>query len=511
MKKGKKIVLLLSAAILLATSMPVELYVEAGNRATTLDTATLTDGAVWNNLAGDVTVEKDTLIFPKESTKSTRFISKTSTQANSELKVFAKLNCGITFNQLPKDQKFALAFGLTGIESGMEEAGNVEVVFSNDNGVKVEVVAYEKAQTPNIICKLQSCGISMNQKANLEISLGDKQGIVVKVNNREICSASLPVSGKGRMGFLQTGECAAKVSGLDLKFYEYDRPENSNFYEDFERGGLDVAVLTSANTRGTNYYPHRTQVQKYKDGHVLMFENVGEGYLGTLYTYSNFELSFDVPFIQTADLCDENGVISKPKNAGFGISFGGAKSDYTGIYGYMEAQDMVTFNNDRVYSFRQSAEHNEGSLDYPFISKFKPFSVKLSVVDGEVTASLKWVEEEEFTTILNYKMDEGSVEGYVHFWITQTGNMAIDNIKMTNLDTNPNTIEVEYQDGAIEIPPDFGYQPFEIVYAEEEKEDGLSWYWLIPATLVIGALIPGVTILTTRHKKGKKEAVKNEE
>ena len=121
--------------------------------------------------------------------------------------------------------------------------------------------------------------------------------------------------------------------------------------------------------------------------------------------------------------------------------------------------------------------------------------------------------EKDYQTILTYDISNRDVTGYVHFWIVDQGNLAIDNLKITNMDNNPALVKREFVSGLIEKPEDWVYEPFERVYATEtedtqetQEETGISfsWYLLIPTTALAGLLVLVVTDTIIRACKKRK-------
>jgi hypothetical protein len=101
--------------------------------------------------------------------------------------------------------------------------------------------------------------------------------------------------------------------------------------------------------------------------------------------------------------------------------------------------------------------------------------------------------EKTFQPLFTYEIVNRDVTGYVHFWVIDKANLAIDNLKITNLDHDPALVEKDFISGKIEKPDDWVYEEYERVYAPETeevvKEKTFSWYLLIPTTTLAGILI----------------------
>lgn len=512
MKKGIKLFSLLMMLVVLGVSIPAT-DVKAGAKTTVLNSSSFKNKSDWNNVQSQVKIEDNKLIFPADSTDKTGFICKSILRRDEFFSSLAVAEFDLQFTKLPAGQSFVLAFGLPGIESKMANRGNVEITFSNNNGIKVGVVAYEQANTPVTVCTPKSAGMNIGAKAKIRAEVTTAGQILVSVNGQQICSGKLPVTGEGRMGFLQTGMCAAEISEFKLTTYQYFRPENTNINEDFDEESLNISVLMGRTKKGKNTF----SFEKYNNNSVLMFKSVGTSFIGTLAHYSNFEMTFDVPYMTTTSGIDENQQAIEATGS-IGISFGSDKTNLAAD-GYKNAIDMVTFGDGQVYSYQNKAKYN--ALN-PYWQEGKPFSLQVIVKDCTVTVGAKAMNEKNYQTLLTYDIANRDVTGYVHFWVVDKATMAIDNFKITNLDHNPALVEKEFVSGKIEKPADWVYEPFERVYAPEAEDEAeeadaektISWYLLIPTTALAGIIVLVVVdriIYVSQKKKKKKEGVADEQ
>ncbi len=499
MRNKYKVLSLLLLVALLGSLFPVS-RAEAGARNITITGKTFKSDGDWNNLRGQATVDGEKLIFPTDSTEKTGMICKTVIRADKYFEALASAECNLKFTKLPAGQSFVISFGLAGIESSLGNKGNVEVTFSNNGGLKVGVVAYETKGTPITVCKPTAANMSIGTAAKVKAEILNSGKIIVSINGATVCSGNLPITGEGRFGFLQTGSCAAEVTDFTLNAYQYYRPENSNISEDFSEGSLNISVLMGKTLEG-----HKTfTFEKHNDNPVLMMKSIGQTFIGTHAGYSNFEMTFDVPYMSTEAGTDANG---EPVNGmgKIGISFGSQKTN-AGTKGYENAIDMVTFDKNTVYSMKNEKKY---TAENPYWSTEKPFSLQVVVKDCVITVGAKWINEKTYQTLLTYEVSDRDVTGYVHLWVLDKANFAIDNLKITNLDHNPTLVEKEFISGKIEKPADWVYEEYERVYAPETEEvveeKTISWYLLIPTTALVGII--GIVAVDTvirlcRKKKG---------
>lgn len=515
MKHGKilKSASLVLTCILLAGNLGV-LPVSAGASDIVVDNSSFTeelDSAVWNNPDADVGIEDGVLIFPENSTDTTSLITKTNARISNKHDELIRAEITMQLTKLPEKEQFVIALGLASVEAVMGEAGNVEITFENNGGLKVAVIVYKEDGEAVTIAEPAACGLLGND-LNIKTAISTKGVLDLTINGNLICRKELPVSGEGRLGFLQTGSCAARISDIRIVSHKYDTPENVNVFEDFENETINVNVLTQkVFSPCTTYAPTRVFIDEIDGNRVLRLQNAGNMYLGGLYPYSNFEMTFDVLDLQRKDVVDEDGNIIVPKNENFCISFGGEAADYTD-WGYENATDLVIFTNpSQLISWYTGRTVDLAAKGYPFSEEDcdKDFSVRFSVIDSVITVGIKWIDEEEFTDVMQYQATTTTPTGFVHLWTTgAASNFAIDNFRIENKDEDAKIIEADYASALLEGPGDFDYQPLEYVYEQKESEMDLMPYLIILAVAGVCVVVLVIAVLVKAAKKKKKDQKK---
>lgn len=504
MKYKKKLAIALSLVTALLVSVFPFQSVQAGDNSVVLDSSTLEDKKLWSNLSDDVAVKNGKLVFPKESDQYTRFISMKEAKYSLGLDTVAEAEFTIKFTQLPAGEKFAFAFGLKSMESGMGEVGNVEIVFTNNGGLQAGVVACGEDGNAVTVCEETACGMSLNRNATIKTEIKADKTFTLSVNGKSICSATLPVDGAGRAGFVQTKSCGVEISGLKIYLGGYERPENANVSEDFENG-FDTSVLTAKAIYpySNNLEVHGAGIKDYNGSKVFMMENIGWSYIATIYDYSNFEMTFDVPYLLTEKITDDKGNLKYVETGAFVVCFGNAQTDCLRP-NYEDSAETLYWEGDSLFSAFNKEEH---TVKHKYWQSERGFSIQVKVVDRKLTVGMKWIDESKFETLMEYDLGNTSSLGKIHFWISERANMAIDNLVITNLDSNPNLIETEFKSGVVPYE-DHVYQPFERVYQKKEvssdkKDSDKMWYWAIPAAVVLGGIAIAVTAVLTNKKGGK--------
>ena len=395
----------------------------------------------WYFTDSNIVSKNQVLVIPGEtSTVGTKFIAKEVSKADPAVKEMTTVDLAMRLTALPEGEQFILAFGLASIEASSKEIGNVEMVFTKDGGLKFGIVAYTENGAETIL-ETRSCGISVNKTFSLDAKITSDAVLTVTINGKKLCEKKLPVSGEGRFGVLQTGGCGAEFSSLSYSLDIYETPENTNIFEDFETGDFNANKLFSTSYVG-NVYPNGVFIEDYNGSKVLRFQNTGLAYIATKYKYSNFELSFDMPYFSRGVEYNEFGELVKMKCDSMGISWGSEASEpNSGTY--VHDVDLIALRSDSVKSeSRKLWSASLADLNVTDINTDEGYSVRLTMVDGHMTFQVKALNTTTYITVAEADY-EYQTTGYIYIWSTGKANSAIDNLKITNLDNNANLIEVE--------------------------------------------------------------------
>ncbi len=510
LKKYKKILLIFSVLSAVVLTAVPGFSVSAGQIIKS-STIVNSDGELnaneWYDPNDSIEIKNNTLMIPNDSTQDTRLISKTIAKSEDGYTDMLKFDCNIRFTQIASDEKFILAFGLSGVEAYNAEPGNVEIEFTNNGGVCAGIAYYDDDGNTNVLTPAKRCG---TMKSNIKISvlLTTNKTMTLKVNNLVLATVKLPTSAEGRVGFLQTGNCGAEISDVKADFQYYERPENTNFFEDFESGSYNDNLFT-IRFGGASRTPSYIAVEKYKDNNVLMFRNTSLCYLGTKQQYSNFELSFDIPYISRTTTKDENGKVLIPPSNDFGISFGDNAVNFSG-YQFTTSTDLILFTPSSTWSYNH--EPKKFFVKYADMGFFdrntdQGFSIKIVVKDGNFTLGLKSLKDKEFTTVAN-AFYENMRTGFIKIWSTGDANFALDNLRITNLDNNPNTVDTEFKSAILTVS-DYDYKTGELKFnpkSDEEtakSDESFNWMSIVLYTAISSVAVLGICTVIAIIKKRK--------
>ncbi|MBR3299952.1 MAG: hypothetical protein IKI68_00535 [Clostridia bacterium] len=516
--KKVRIISLVIALVLFSVCLSIP--VSAGKREVVSKLTLLTEeGEVLNDTDWNITdsnIEKkgDSIVIPaQDATSDTKIISKTSAEASEDVNNISNVEMNLTLTALPADQSFILAFGLQSIEASVGEEGNIELAFTNDGSIKAGVTAYSGDGSKQLV-DTKSCGIALNRPFAVKMALTSAGMLEVSINNASFANVKLPVSGEGRFGIMQTGSCGAVISGFVMKCSFYERPENTNIFEDFEDGEFNSNLfVSSSNDNGV--FPSGVKIEDYNGNKVLRFQNTKLAHFCTLHQYSNFELSFDIPYYSRHYTYDEYGNIAGKPCGNLAVGFGEEVSTPVG-YAYTSDVDLIVLRSDVIYSENQKAFRTElKNMNLADPESDEGYSFKLTVVDGHYDVAVKPLKSGEFKVIATSDFD-AQRSGYVNIWSTGNGNFAVDNIKITNLDKNPNIIDVSFKSSKLKN------EDYKLTASDDNKvfktESESLWsqitgskLFLLDVILVgIAVLLCGAGVAVYFVRKGKKKEAKNE-
>lgn len=502
--KSKCIVLLsLILCLIFVTALPVS----AGNITTVISVAN-EEGelnvADWYDPNDELEIKNGILVIPSDSSSETRIITKILAEKDDAYPNMAEISCNVRFTSLPDGEYFSIGFGLDSIESYSGEPDSTELVFKNSGGLDMGAIYYDADGNKSEIAPFKRIG-GVTSSFLLSIILTCDGHIKVNINGKEVLSAAIPELSEGRIGFLQSGNCGVEIKNLQAVFHKYDRPENSDYVETFEEGVYNNELFTTA-YYGSARSPAGMNVEDYNGSKVLMYRNAGRCYFGTKQQYSNFELTFDIPYISRETKKDEDGNIVLVPCGPFCISFGDVAQEFNG-WQFTTSTELVHFTLNTVWGYNHDPEKFRvpyGEMGFFAENTNEGFSVKIKMLDGNFSLGLKKLADKEFKEVATAYYDNFRT-GFIKFWSTGESNIAIDNINLKNLDSNPNSIEAEFTSALIEVD-DFKYEKTKPNLKDNDGgNDSFQYIWvLLSAGVAVLILATSVTVRIIKNRKGGK-------
>lgn len=385
----------------------------------------------------------------------------------------------LTINSIPASEnaRFAFASGLKGVGDKLESDGVSEVYFVNDGGTLKTGVRICGDNGKDIIAPKAIDFLSFGTKFNLSVSLVSEGYLTVTVSSVSgetsvICDDATKGNTdhllEGFISIGQTSVCNVEISSVSITAHDYKNAETplvvTETFDNDEYNGNAFYTRSDPNDNTGS------------DGGVVIANNalkfVGRPcFVSTTYSYSNFEMTFDLIDVVRKDVTDENGnVIRKKVNGWFGISLEcdtgkGAFDNHarTNALYTMEVttQESKMYNRLALTDFEQypsvyktadmniADESNEG----------KVYNFKVVMHDGKFSVSYKLSESENYPEVPLFSKDLGYTPyGSVAIMSYGESGYTIDNIKITNNDYAPKEVGIEYNGIKNRTEPNFAYE-----------------------------------------------------
>ena len=522
--KGKAIgktlgaILLVLVVILTGINMnPSKVYAGSGEQIIKIDanTTELESGS-WSIPNDDLTIETGKLVFSKESSSDTRVITRLPIKKVTDLDELFSMSFHINLKDIPEGERFIIALAVDTIESYSEEAGSLEIYIENGNGLHAGVCSYDETGEAQEVVAGKSVGATKGSDIAVEIKATTAGNLSVTIGGKSIINQQSPIDMEGRLMLTQTGGCEVEISNFHLISYTYDRPENSNFTEDFETGKLNTAVLDAKMGFGAghNYYA-RMQVEEYNGNHVLMFHNARQLYFGTAQEYSNFELTFDMPYYLHKDILREDGTIKTRGTMSMVLAIGcppGAEEWYV----YQQSADSIVIEGNSIYNLYTQPTYRKyfDETVYSDPENNVGYSLKIRLVDTILSVYFKSRITGEWDEMISYKIADTTPLGRFYVSTGGTLELAIDNFSITNLDKDGNVVEAGY---STYNPPaeDWVYEEYDAPYLTVDAakvQEAPDWLWIVGAIVAAGVLVfVTATIIVIVRKIPKKKGAKANE
>ena len=468
------------------------------------------DDSLWSVPNDDILLDKGKVVFPADSSNDTRLIAKQLIENTGYSDKLMNINCNLNFKTIAENERFIIALAVDTVESYSEEADSLEIYIGRNGGqLYVGVRFYNESGDPEEIVDKTNLGASLGKKIQVQIYATAEQNLKITINDKTIYNKKAPINLEGRVMFTQSNGCEVELSNISIKSYKYDRPTNTNFVEDFEKGAMNTEVLEAKMGFGVGLAaPARMEVADYNGNKVLMFKNAKHLYFGTVQDYSNFELTFDMPYLQFENILREDETIQESAQGSLVIGIGcppGAQEPF--VYTY--AAETIVFEKGSLFNYTTLPTHRKSFNinTYGDMEKNIGYSVKVRLVDTILSVYLKSRETGKYDEMFSYKVADSNPFGRVYICTGDNLNCAIDNFKMVNLDQDGNVVETGFSSFT---PPneDWEYKPYDAPYyseAQEANTDAFNWIVIVYGAVSVGVSFLVVCVLIAVARKVPKK------
>ena len=550
----KALIICLVAALSFTVLAANGLFAHAGMSDVTIAADSTFEGeigkAYWYYTDG-VTGESNAIVFGAGSNEDSRILSRAKADDVGDYgrAVAIEADIGLSISSLAEGERFMIGFGMRSAAAKLASASSTTVYFTNVGGTLHCGVFKTDAEGKEItVCDAAAfTGNTLGARITLQTDISSDGGIKVDVNGTVICDKSdAGVYFVGYFGFGQTAESSAKITNCSVVSGAYDRPETpAASVADFADDEFNINEWYTMMSPG--YYSPSTM--NVSNG-MLNFVNTGQSSICTMHQYSNFEFTFDMPYLQVTTEYSDSGEIIKPHSYWWGISFG--CPSYEGW-----ANNMVT--NAHCIGFQPSTGYDATATDikthvayenhgtslgwkeitgkYNFwdpANEGNQYNFKLSVIDGVVKLDMKCADETEWYNVFDVEVGDtplgyvgilamghtaaegvNMVESGTQYNIT-VANFSLDNLRVENKDQNAQIIEVPYKGNRLDIPADYAYSNTwsdsdllvgKLESGEITAPERTLWPWMIAIGAGGVCVMAAITVTTfvlirKREKKG---------
>ena len=380
----------------------------------------------------------------------------------------------------------------------------------------------------------------------LKVKTDNTADILLKSGAEEVKFKGIDfsVGGNGFVGMFAKGNVNAYVRDVNFIVYsEYSAPENVDFTETFEHGGVDCYNKNLIHTEAKASAMPDSSLS-VRDG-ALVFNNAGNGFVATKYMYSNFELNFDITQLQRRAEYNADGSLKNVISGFFGVSFGVRE---TGYVDHVWNTRFLLFQSfpfeedyDRTKPYTGKTKYQLGEyLSTTRISvnpdkakgeidlwdeeidrrENKTVNIRISLIDGVFKLFMKYEGEEWKKPVLEY--DYGFTPlGYIRIWTyggtalpakgaayARAGTFAIDNLCVKNMDAESakNTLpDPGFASNIREQTPDYNYvtkpDPNDLTFGESAAASGGCGAAAGTAGTVVALAAISAAAVAVRRKK----------
>ncbi len=516
-------------------------FVKEGEK-DTLDQFTLAhEGSFLDFVGGSVY----SIAFDETSDIGNPLLNRSRVTASEEVELTLEGGFTVKINDLVGNKKFGAVFGVPSLSGDVGDAGTSYLWFAKQNDVYgYGLTAYADTET-ELIPFTPLPGDVSEKEIKIDLRLYADGRLVFGIDGQEVYAGEEDgIQPEGYFGFAQSGNFTlqptdyidAEIYDLQLRNEFYAKPEAPDVFTDFNDNTLNAEewLLCSTSAGGSGL--------GVVDG-ALVFDGAGQNSnITSRYSYSNFELRFDISGAKNTPTIDATGNVVSGASYWIAITFGAETASaedagysagnaiMNGSFVYFDAPTDFTTGErtgDTVVRLVYKGIYQPSVAlpeKYAFFNEdFDPetvVTVQVTVLDGVLRVGMKTEDEVAFTQVLTYQY-ENSYTPNGHISIYSEGNQyitdkkipigstyTIDNLGLYNWDENGNVIEVGYTSNVPEFVGDYDYiDPWvtEINTEGGKTSKGCNsmagYAAIVPAVLLAGAAVTVSVVSKRREKK----------
>lgn len=450
-------------------------------------------------VADPADANKKVVSFTSESTAGTQLFTRAWPSVSSVAEDLYNVDIGVEFtiNSFVEEEaykgslKFGFAFGVQRLADGAGSKNSAYLWFkaneNEDGNVAGDEYVYGLTQYDN-------SGVAISPDLITATNIASLENISITVKQVESGETDITVNGtEYSFDDMSIGYCGFGYESsayVDAQNYADAYVRTFNFINNYSENPENPVVDMDFSASEINYDLFYVRGAVLAEDGVLKYEK-SNGHIITMHKYSNFELTFDVPYLKRTPDYDVNGNWSTSASIGLVIVHGldiadprnmGTADTYYAYSGTMWTQ--IVGDVDAKTGLATQTRYNAGKAGNGYMkgasSTTNPlhhlwneaydgrvFSIRLTMKDGLYTLEVKWEDEANYTEII--RLDFGYTQtGYIQigcgysakdperaYYTSAT--QYLDNLRIKNLDLNPNIKEVGFTKQPFKNPGPYEY------------------------------------------------------
>ncbi len=508
----------------------------------TLEQFTLANQGAFSNLKAGA---QFSIAFDDTSDIGNPLLNRTRVQASEELDVALTGSFTLKINELVGEKKFGAVFGVQSLSGDVGEEGTSYLYFEKDGDSYGYGLTYYGEQE-NAVIPFAPLPAGTDAEESIEVSflLYADGAIDLSIGGESVYEGEAgDIAPEGYFGFAQSGNFTVKPSdyidveilSLNLRNDYYFKPAAPDVFTDFNNNMLNSQEWLLRSTTAVD----GAAGLGVSDG-ALVFDGAGQNAsITSRYSYSNFELRFDISGAQNKPIKDASGNITSGSSYWIAVTFGAETASAedagyssgnaltNGSFLYFDAErDMTTGERTGkttvclvqkgVYQQFVEVPSKYAFFDADFDTE-TVVTIRVLVLDGRLSVGMKLKDEAGFTEVYSYEY-ENSFTPSGHVSIYSEGNQyytedsknfdigstyKLDNLGLYNWDENGNVIDTDFTSNIPEFVGDYDYvDPW--VYTEEGEggADSRGCNGTMNASLFVPAAAAAAAALVIIFRKG---------
>lgn len=480
--------------------------------------------------------------FDKTSDMGNPLLNRIRVRKSPEKTIALQGDFKLRINEMTAGKQFGAVLGVKSLIGDAGDDGSAYLYFQKaQSGYEYGLSLFNEGQEVQLVAPTAlPAGVNIAEELSVAFTVQNDGVIDLFFDGARVYKGGKDLFDvTGYFGFAQTGFTLPNLMYIDVDILDmnlrneyYAKQTTPDSFMNFDDNAINQKEWY-INSKG--YTGSGIRMENGK----LLYDGVQQNSnITSVYSYSNFELRFDVSDALNNPIKDLQGNVTAGASYWLGITFGGETADAPGAA--VTYQDDITggcFLHFTADTDQTTGERN-GDTNLRFVYKgvyqpavpvpekyaffnkdfdtTQPVTIDVKVLDGTMTVGMKLPSEAQFTTLYTFTFDnEYTPTGHVSIFgegnnfvtskvINIASQFALDNLGLYNWDEGGEIIEPGYESNVPEFLPDYDYVDdwvYEDSTAPTTTSGGCKKSNNATAALPVGGLMLAAGIVIVRYKK----------